>query len=157
MNGRFFASIYFQFEPKDVSRLDDNLKHSTVMMPTNGPSIDQQMAIKSIVESFPGHQPKEETNSAVDSMSTGNSDSESRSQELRQADTPSWTPTAANGEAMIEKVRQDDNTISSTCHVAARDGDIDTVILFANAHSLAIVEKDHNGWEPIHEAARAGP
>lgn len=39
---------------------------------------------------------------------------------------------------------------------AAATGDIDLIVRYSKNNKEALHEKDKNGWQPIHEAARAG-
>jgi len=41
-------------------------------------------------------------------------------------------------------------------HLAAQQGDVDRLADLARAKPKALHAKDANGWQPIHEAARAG-
>jgi len=45
---------------------------------------------------------------------------------------------------------------SPEAHHAAATGDIDRIHLVAKKDKKALTKKDINGWQPIHEAARAG-
>lgn len=46
--------------------------------------------------------------------------------------------------------------VMSEGHAAAAHGDTDTLREIAAANKRALHEKDRNGWQPIHEAARGG-
>eukprot|EP00586_Coscinodiscus_wailesii_P021655 CAMPEP_0172519102 /NCGR_PEP_ID=MMETSP1066-20121228/291217_1 /TAXON_ID=671091 /ORGANISM="Coscinodiscus wailesii, Strain CCMP2513" /LENGTH=458 /DNA_ID=CAMNT_0013301621 /DNA_START=103 /DNA_END=1476 /DNA_ORIENTATION=- len=48
------------------------------------------------------------------------------------------------------------STGSTAAHRAAQDGDMKVLQTIAKKDESALIEKDSNGWQPLHEAARAG-
>jgi len=60
---------------------------------------------------------------------------------------------------MSQDVEADRNTVDNlqhAAHLAARAGDLDSFKELCQADEGVIHRKDGNGWQPIHEAARAG-
>ena len=41
-------------------------------------------------------------------------------------------------------------------HAAAANGDLDRITELSKTNKKSLHKKDRNGWQPIHEAARAG-
>jgi hypothetical protein len=143
LKGRYFASIFFHFEPAAKNNLT-----APASAPWRG-ALESPSEVLSAEQSIEVSSPSENVLSPP------------------QAADQLWNPTFPHEigpEPESEPVGlwpphqqpQQELSISPVCHLAARNGDLHTVSLLANVNIAALVKKDNNGWEPIHEAARAG-
>lgn len=146
LKGRFYANIFIHFEP-----VGHSLRHG-VEAPADGGGGDVAEQYRRAAElGHGGHENAGhgggEGGGAHDGglppyLLAGTEEAE----RFRHGNPKGWKKTDATGF----------DTGSSIAHKAAIAGDVDTLKEIAEANKKALHKKDQNGWQPMHEAARAG-
>ena len=172
MKGRYFASIFFHFEPvgqavlnsssDEIStssqpRLESMEFHNEVTgnhRPIEKPrqhQAERTSNLSNVMQSEPSLDPYQSGFPSVPSLdSKRNIDLGDVINNFADVSTNSFEDESKIWEQEPRKEH------FATSHVAAAHGDIDKLIEIAQENREALLSKDHNGWQPIHEAARTG-
>jgi len=135
LNGRFYANLFVHFEP-----VGHTLRHHGYEPDES--DYDEGQYRDSVKKGHSGHE--HHTDGMPDYILSGS------------VEDKTWHRSHPNGERTARSKPAEFTTGSTSMHTAARNGDLKKISNMAMIDKNALSQKDANGWQPLHEAARAG-